>query len=143
MDSFNIINNDVHKDKRSLVRALELDDLLVEVAEALRYVRAMERINCKDARLEHMLSREMAIDCIRRLHYDMHNRMNPDYYSHRYYWECRDEVIRRGQSLRYTEVRDLLRMARESSNHQLSHHRLELDDGDHAGGRGPKKETVA
>lgn len=131
-------------------RALELDDLLVEISEALRYVRAMARINAKNPTLEHTLSRAMAIGCIRRLHSEMHNPQHPNFYAHRYGYECRNEVIRRGQSLRYTEVRELMKFARESHRAYIpTPHWLELEDGDHLGGRcatwrrEPEGETVA
>lgn len=124
-------------------RHLELDDLVVEIAEALRYVRAMERISCKNSVLEYAISRAMSIACLRRLHQEMHNPAHPNHYRHTYNYECRREVILRGQTLRYTEVRELMKFARESHRAYVpAHHWLEIEDGDHVGG-GLSRETVA
>lgn len=111
----------------AMERALALDDLVMEIAEALRYTRKLGGTHARNAELENMISRELAIGCIKKIHSDMHNPQDVNYYRHRTYSECREETVRRGQALRYMEVQELAKTALRSHGTYGGHHAWVLD----------------
>lgn len=111
----------------ALGRALELDDLVMEIAEALRYTRRLRGSHSRNAELENMISRELAIGCIRGIHSDMHNPQHESFYRHKNHFECRDETVRRGQALRYMEVQELARTALRCHGTYSGQHSFVLD----------------
>lgn len=95
----------------AIERAIEVDDVLMELTEALKYQRKREKLTVSDPELESKIARRLAICCIKQTHAGMHDRGSQTYYPHRQLSECRSELINRCQSLRYTEIKQLMQMA--------------------------------
>lgn len=106
----------------SIDRALEIDAVIQEIAEAMRWVRKRKGLASRDQVVESAVVRRLALGCVKRLHMDLHMTDGPTgkrnyMFPHTNPAECRDELLRLCQKLRYTDIETLHSMGRENSHH--------------------------
>lgn len=113
----------------NMAHALEIDDIVSELADAFKWARKRKGTYCKDQVTESVVTRRLAIGCVKRIHIDMHapqSMSKKNYlYPHTNHNQCREELLRLCGSLRYTQVEQLLDMGIENS-HVFPHYDHEL-----------------
>jgi hypothetical protein len=109
----------------SIPRAVELDDVVLEIAEALKWLRKRNGINLRNPEIENKVAWRLAVGCIKYIHNEIHK--GPNKFHHSYMSECRAELLKRAEELRHTEVRELMFMAMSTNPMSFGQHDQYLD----------------
>lgn len=108
-------------------RAVELDNIVIELTEALVWIRKRRGVTVVDPELENRIARRLAIGCIKHVHWQMHTLSSGMQFDHRSIEECRQELIKRCEELRFLEVRELMHMARGTNAYVCTKHNQYFD----------------